>query len=168
MQNMERPFVAPIMGGSKSGASSPPEHRNPSYNPISRRVCNLQCTWGMRKRLPRNACGMGIDKTLTSEKRSLQQIVLEAEVPVLVMVSSQSCGPCAAMLPVLAALQEKWGDGLRILKLEGESHPQFMDEFLISGFPSLLLFQRGRVVWSRRGYTSMKMLEQMVKIHRSE
>ena len=102
---------------------------------------------------------------MTTEKKSFQQIVAESSVPVLVDVYSDSCGPCIAMKPVLAELKQKLGDELRIIKINGYDNTQFMHDYQIGAFPTLLLFHKGDIVWSRVGFTTGSMLEKMVKAH---
>ncbi len=102
---------------------------------------------------------------MTTEKKSFQQLVSESDVPVLVDVFSESCGPCIAMKPVLSELKQKLGEDLRIIKINGYTNEQFMRDFSIRAFPTLLLFHKGKVVWSREGFTTASMLEKMVKAH---
>ena len=56
---------------------------------------------------------------MTSEKKSFHQLISESEVPVLVDVYSENCGPCHAMKPVLAELKQKLGEDVRIIKIDG-------------------------------------------------
>jgi thioredoxin 1 len=102
---------------------------------------------------------------MTTEKKSFQQLVSESDVPVLVDVFSDSCGPCIAMKPVLSELKQKLGEDLRIIKINGYTNEQFMRDYAIRAFPTLLLFHKGKVVWSREGFTTASMLEKMVKAH---
>lgn len=102
---------------------------------------------------------------MSSEKKSFHQIITESEVPVLVDVYSENCGPCHAMKPVLADLKEKMGEDLRIIKIDGYRNMQFMQDFQIQAFPTLMLFHKGQIVWSRMGFTTMPMLEKAVRSH---
>lgn len=98
-------------------------------------------------------------------KKGFYEIVRESEVPVLVDVFSENCGPCHAMKPVLKELKEKMGDNVRIIKIDGYKNMKFMHDFQIQAFPTLMIFKKGEVVWSRMGFTTASMLEKMVKAH---
>jgi thioredoxin 1 len=103
-------------------------------------------------------------KTIMAEKKSsFQELVNQSEVPVLVDVFSETCGPCIAMQPVLKDVKQRFGDDLRIIKINGPKNMQFMHDFQIQAFPTLLLFDKGKIVWSRMGYIAGGMLEKMIR-----
>lgn len=102
---------------------------------------------------------------MSNDKKSFQQLVSESQVPILVDVYSETCGPCIAMKPVLAELKQKMGTDLRIIKIDGYANTNFMQEFSIRAFPTLMLFHKGKMVWSREGFTTASALEKMVKTH---
>lgn len=102
---------------------------------------------------------------MTSEKGSFQTLIHESEAPVLVDVYSENCGPCHAMKPVLKELKQKLGDGVRIIKIDGYRNLAFMEDYQIQAFPTLLLFHKGKLVWSRMGFTAGHVLEQAVRVH---
>jgi thioredoxin 1 len=102
---------------------------------------------------------------MSTEKKSFQELVSASDVPVLVDVYSDTCGPCIAMKPVLAELKQKMGDDVKIIKINGYTNMQFMQDYAIRAFPTLMIFQKGKVVWTREGFTTATMLENMVKAH---
>jgi thioredoxin 1 len=102
---------------------------------------------------------------MTSEKSSFQKLISESEVPVLVDVYSENCGPCHAMKPVLTDLKQKLGENVRIIKVDGYKNMQFMEDFQIQAFPTLMLFHKGKMVWSRMGFTTANILEKAVLEH---
>jgi thioredoxin 1 len=102
---------------------------------------------------------------MSSERSSFHKLVSESEVPVLVDVYSENCGPCQAMKPVLADLKERLGDEVRIIKINGYDNMQFMEDFQIQAFPTLMLFHKGKIVWSRMGFTTVSALEKAVRQH---
>lgn len=102
---------------------------------------------------------------MSSERSSFHKLVSESEVPVLVDVYSDNCGPCQAMKPVLADLKERLGEDLRIIKINGYDNIQFMQDFQIQAFPTLMLFHKGKIVWSRMGFTTVSALEKAFRQH---
>ena len=108
---------------------------------------------------------MSTENTNTAEKKGFYDLVKESEVPVLVDVYSDNCGPCIAMKPVLKDLKEKMGDKVRIIKIDGYKNHKFMQDYQIQAFPTLMIFKKGEVVWTRMGFTSADMLQKMVLAH---
>ncbi len=104
-------------------------------------------------------------KRMSSERSSFHKLVSESEVPVFGGCIFGTCGPCQAMKPVLADLKERLGDEVRIIKINGYDNMQFMEDFQIQAFPTLMLFHKGKIVWSRMGFTTVSALEKAVRQH---
>ncbi len=100
---------------------------------------------------------------MSNEKKSFKQLIQESEVPILVDIYSETCGPCIALKPVLKELKNKMGEGLRIIKINGPRNRQFMDEWQIQAFPTMMLFDKGEMKWRHMGYTPLNHLERMVR-----
>jgi thioredoxin 1 len=100
---------------------------------------------------------------MSEQKSSFQELVNNSDVPVLVDVFSETCGPCIALKPVLKEVKQRFGEDLRIIKINGPKNMKFMQEFQIQAFPTLLLFQNGKIVWSRMGFIATGMLEKMIR-----
>lgn len=100
---------------------------------------------------------------MSEQKKSFSEMVKASEVPVLVDIYSETCGPCHAMKPVLAEVKSKFGDNLRIVKINGPRNVNFMHQYQIQAFPTLLLFEGGKIVWSRVGFINTRMLTKMIK-----
>jgi thioredoxin 1 len=102
---------------------------------------------------------------MSSDKKNFQKLLETSDVPVLVDVYSDNCGPCHAMKPVLSELKQKLGDHVRIVKIDGYKNMAFMDQWRIQAFPTLMIFKKGKMVWSRMGFTPMNVLEGAVRAH---
>lgn len=100
---------------------------------------------------------------MTDNKDSFSKLVNSSEVPILVDVYSETCGPCIALKPVLKEVKQRFGDDLRIIKINGPKNMKFMEDFQIQAFPTLMLFEGGKIVWSRMGYMAANMLEKMIR-----
>lgn len=108
---------------------------------------------------------MSTENTTAPAKKGFYDLVKDSDVPVLVDVYSDNCGPCVAMKPVLKELKNKMGQDVRIIKIDGYKNRKFMEDYQIQAFPTLMIFKKGEVVWSRMGFTTASMLEKMVKAH---
>ena len=100
---------------------------------------------------------------MSQEKKSFADLVNESETPILVDVFSETCGPCHMLKPVLKELKLKMGEGLRIVKINGPKNMAFMRDWQIQAFPTMILFDKGKVLWRHMGYTPLHQLERMVR-----
>jgi thioredoxin 1 len=97
------------------------------------------------------------------ERQSFEQMIRASKQPVLVDVYSDTCAPCHAMKPVLKELKDRFGEKLRIIKINGPQNMKFMRDYRIEAFPTLMLFQGGKIAWTQLGYTPTSRLERMIK-----
>lgn len=77
---------------------------------------------------------------------SFQREVLEAQVPVLVDFWAAWCGPCRMVVPELDALAEKYGAGLKVVKVDVDANLPVAAHFGIQSIPTLALFHGGEMV----------------------
>jgi thioredoxin 1 len=87
---------------------------------------------------------------LTSE--NFQQEVLESPVPVLVDFWSPNCAPCRRIAPLIEELSAHCDDRYRVGKVDAYDQPDLATRYRVSALPTLLFFNRGKVVSSLVGY----------------
>src|SRR3712207_997661 len=89
------------------------------------------------------------EATMSGTVRELTAATFDEEVtgspvPVVVDVWAEWCPPCHALAPVLEELAAEH-DELRFLSLNVDAHPEVATRFEVMSFPTLLVFDRGRL-----------------------
>ena len=99
-----------------------------------------------------------------SESKSFQELI-QGDRPVLVDFFAEWCGPCKMMKPVLEQLKGRMQDKLNIIKVDVDRSQAAAMQFQIQSVPTLILFQKGRILWRHSGTASAAQLEQIVHQH---
>ena len=91
--------------------------------------------------------------------------VLNASQPVWVYFWADWCGPCRLMAPLVEAMATRYGDQLKVIKMEVDPNPKSVATCKIEGVPAFRVFQNGAVKTSTEGAISKQKLEELVKTH---
>jgi thioredoxin 1 len=73
--------------------------------------------------------------------------LVAGDVPVLVDVFADWCGPCKAIAPELLALSPSVGDQAKILKVNIDRIQLLAQAHGIRSVPTLMIFKQGEMVW---------------------
>ena len=76
--------------------------------------------------------------------------VLEAEGLVLADFYSDSCIPCKRLSPVLAELEEAYGDALKVAKININFDLPLAEQYEVQAAPTLIFFKNGEEQDRRR------------------
>lgn len=77
--------------------------------------------------------------------------IIKGDIPVLVDFYADWCGPCKLMIPILKKLKSRMGDQIHIIKIDAEKNPAAAIRYQIKGVPTLILFQKGQILWQKSG-----------------
>jgi thioredoxin 1 len=74
---------------------------------------------------------------------SFAQEVLQADRPMVVDFWAPWCGPCRAVEPIFAELEEEHGGRVGFVKLDIDQHPVTASRYGVLSIPTAILFEGG-------------------------
>lgn len=98
---------------------------------------------------------------MDSKRQSFKDII-SGDTPVVVDFFAEWCGPCKMMAPILKDFASQMGDRVRVLKIDVDKNPAAAQAYRIQSVPTLVVFQKGQVVWRQSGVVQKKQLEHVV------
>lgn len=99
---------------------------------------------------------------MSAQPKTFQELI-EGDVPVLVDFTAVWCGPCKMMHPILEDTAKQMGDKVKILKVDVDKNPLAASKFQIRGVPTLILFNKGKVIWRQSGVVPLHVLVQTLE-----
>ena len=96
-----------------------------------------------------------------SEKKNFNELI-QGDKPVLVDFFAEWCGPCKMMAPVLSEFSKEMGDRVKVIKVDVDKNQSASMAYQIQGVPTLILFQKGKVVWRQSGVVPAHQLKNIV------
>lgn len=78
--------------------------------------------------------------------RTFDEAVAGAEVPVVVDVWTDWCGPCKTLAPIVEEVASELEGQVTFYKLDAEAHPETAARYQVMSFPTLLVFVEGDLV----------------------
>lgn len=101
-------------------------------------------------------------ETKTKDNQTFSQII-KGETPVLVDFYTDWCGPCKMMVPILKKLKNRMGEQIQIIKIDAEKNPATAIRYHVKGVPTLILFQKGRILWQKSGVVQAEQLYSIIQ-----
>jgi thioredoxin 1 len=91
--------------------------------------------------------------------------VLKAEQPVLLYFWASWCGPCQLMSPLINLVATKYGDRLKVVKMEVDPNPVTVKQYQVEGVPALRLVQGEKLLASTEGAIGKEKLINLLDTH---
>jgi putative thioredoxin len=83
---------------------------------------------------------------VTEQTFGAEVLAASATKPVVVDFWAPWCGPCRQLSPLLEQMAQRFGDDVRVVKLNVDEAPRLAQQFRIQGIPAVKAFRDGRVV----------------------
>ena len=91
------------------------------------------------------------------------QELIKGEVPVLVDFHADWCAPCKIMNPILKNIKKKFGDQLKIIKINVDNNQQVSNKFQVKGIPTFILFKNSKILWKQSGVINESSFTEIIK-----
>ena len=101
-----------------------------------------------------------MNKPIAIDDSSFDQIVLQAEMPVLVDFWAAWCAPCRMVAPIVDELAEEYSGRINFAKVDVDQNPKIATRYGIMSIPTLLIFKKGQPVSHIVGYRPKEELKQ--------
>lgn len=93
------------------------------------------------------------------------QELIESERPVLVDFFATWCQPCKVQSSVLNTVKEVIADKARIVKIDIDQFPSIASMNNVRSVPTLMLFQKGNLLWKGNGVHDVNTLVHILNQH---
>lgn len=92
------------------------------------------------------------------------QEIINGNGPVLVDFFATWCGPCQMLAPILTEVKQELGDSIKIIKVDVDKNQALMaaPQFQVKGVPTLMLFQKGKMLWRQSGVVPKEEIIRMI------
>jgi thioredoxin 2 len=103
-----------------------------------------------------------VDRPVRVSDDSLERVVGDSGVPVVVDFYADWCGPCKVVAPILDELaRERQGEVL-ITKLDTDRNPAMAVRYGIKGIPTMIVFVGGREAARQVGAGGRRQIEELI------
>ncbi|MEM9673805.1 MAG: thioredoxin [Bacteroidota bacterium] len=95
---------------------------------------------------------------MKTKKKTFSELITQSDVPVLVDFYATWCGPCQALSPIVSDTARNFKNQLKVVKVDVDRNQSVAFKYKIQGVPTLILFQKGKVLWRQSGLMTRKEL----------
>lgn len=105
---------------------------------------------------------LDMSQVLRLTDRNFEQDVFQSEVPVMVDFWASWCPPCKMADPVIEELAGEYTGTVKFGKINVDQNPGTATQHQVTGVPTFILFNSGKVVARRVGVQSKEQLKEML------
>lgn len=89
--------------------------------------------------------------------------VMLSELPVLIDLYADWCGPCKTLAPIVEQLSEELAGRIRVAKVDIEANPAIANSFRVQSVPMLAVVHEGRLVAQQLGAVDKRTILKLLK-----
>ena len=82
---------------------------------------------------------------------------------VLLDFYSKTCGPCKMLSFILKDIDSKFGEAVKIIKIDFEENAELIDEYKVEGYPTLVMLKDGVEVSRKSGLQQKPVIVGMIE-----
>ena len=97
---------------------------------------------------------------VTSE--NFEQEVIHSSHPVMIDFWGPQCGPCLALMPKVEALAERYGDRMKLTKVEAPKNRRLCLNLKVMSLPTFLFYKGGKEVERLTGNVAVEGIENVL------
>ena len=97
---------------------------------------------------------------LTAE--NFEKEVLQSEIPVLVDIYAEWCGPCKMLSPVIDEIAMEYEGKAKICRVNVDEEMELAQQYRVMSVPTVLVFKNGQVSGTSIGYVGKEKLTEML------
>lgn len=99
---------------------------------------------------------------LVLNDQNFKKEVLESEIPVLVDFYAEWCPPCKMLAPILEELNKKYGQKIKMAKLNIDKDTEIALQYQVMSVPTLIIFKNGKEIKRIIGLQTKEELENLL------
>ena len=92
---------------------------------------------------------------------NFEELVLKSELPVMVDVYTEWCGPCCAIAPYIEQMANEYEGKALICKVDAEKCPNVAEKYSITTVPTFLFIKGGELVDKQVGVVKAALTEKL-------
>ena len=98
-----------------------------------------------------------------SGKKSFKDLINSSHVPILVDFYADWCGPCQTLSPIVQEVASEFQNKVKVIKVNVDRNQSAALHFGIRSIPTLILFNRGKILWRQAGLMTRRDLKSQLE-----
>ena len=100
--------------------------------------------------------------TEATQPKTWDELLSTSDRPILVDFWAEWCGPCHMVAPTIKEIAKDYAGRLYVVKVNVDEKPHIASRYSIQSIPTLMIFDKGEVVWRQVGALPYPAIAQQV------
>ncbi len=100
-----------------------------------------------------------------AKKKSFSTLIKNSPTPVLVDFYAEWCGPCKTLSPIVKQVSSAFQGRMKVIKVNVDKNQSASLKYGIKSLPTLILFDKGVILWRHSGMMSKRNLQHTLEKH---